>query len=496
MSRSWKWLAEFLIFLALCSEAKYPAQTTLSPNRYEKAMSQALGKIIAGGTNKASVDSAAAEMTPSRRLLLCYGLPGLVTAIPTIPVFTLLPGFYAQDLGLGLALTGWVLFLSRLLDVLSDPLVGWLADRNGGAGLRRLVRYGALLGAPALLLLLSPPAGAGALWLLLCSACLYLGWSLVQIPYLIWGARWSDSYHQRTRISAARETAVLIGIVLSGSLPALLGLLGFTDAASLSALAWLAIALGLPSFYLLLRYVPAPLARRPERADWRGIGQNRLFVRLLAAWFCNGLANGFPAVLFTFYCAHILQVEALTRNLLLALYFACAVLGMPLWLALSRRLSKPHAWGLAMGLTCPAFAAAFLAPGQVEAFALICVLTGLCLGADLVLPPAIQADVADWDRWRFRRQRTAGLFSLWNMAAKLALAAAAGIALPLLDGLGLGQQPPTALALSALALIYALLPCVLKLIALALVYGLPITPTRQRLIAERLRRRDLAYARS
>ena len=37
--------------------------------------------------------------------LLAYGLPGLVTAIPTIPVFTLLPTFYAEDLGLGLALT-------------------------------------------------------------------------------------------------------------------------------------------------------------------------------------------------------------------------------------------------------------------------------------------------------------------------------------------------------------------------------------------------------
>ena len=52
-----------------------------------------------------------------------------------------------------------------------------------------------------------------------------------------------------------------------------------------------------------------------------------------------------------------------------------------------------------------------------------------CLGADLALPPAIQADVADWDRLRHRRDRTAGLFSLWNMATKLALAAAAGTAL-------------------------------------------------------------------
>lgn len=446
----------------------------------------------------ASTPSASRADPPplSRRVLLFYGLPGLITAIPTIPVFTLIPGFYADDLGLGLAATGIILFLSRGLDVLSDPLVGRLADRLGGAGLRRLVLYGCLIGAPALLLLLSPPTWAGGLWLFLCSACLYLGWTLVQIPYLTWGAGLSLDYHQRTRITASREGAVLLGILLSGSMPALFGLVGLDEAHQLSSLAWLAIVLGLPCFYLLLTRVPAPAVYRRARSDWQGIQKNRLFLRLLGAWFVNGLANGIPAVLFTFYCAHVLMVDDQTRNLLLALYFGCAVVGIPLWLYLSRRLAKNRAWSLAMMLTCPAFVlAVFLGPGQAPLFALICVVTGLCLGADLILPPAIQADVADWDRLRYRRNRVAGLFSLWNMAAKLALAAAAGITLPLLDVLGLGRQIPEPMALTALAVIYALLPCVLKLVAVGMMFRLPITPGRQRMIARRLERRDLAFAR-
>jgi Na+/melibiose symporter-like transporter len=445
-----------------------------------------------------TVSADPAEPRPlARRILLFYGLPGLITAIPTIPVFTLIPGYYADDLGLGLALTGVALFLSRGLDVVSDPVVGWLADRNGGAGLRRLVLYGALIAAPALVLLLSPPAWAGALWLLLCSACLYLGWTLVQIPYLTWGARLSPDYNQRTSVTAVREGAVLLGILLSGSLPAALGLLGLGEAARLSTLGWTAVVLGVPCFYLLLTRVPAPSSRQTARSDWRGIQQNRLFVRLLAAWFINGLANGIPAVLFTFYCAHVLEVDDQTRNLLLALYFGCAVAGIPVWALLSQRLSKHLAWSLAMILTCPAFAvAAFLGPGQAEIFALICVVTGLCLGADLALPPAIQADVADWDRLRYRRNRTAGLFSLWNMAAKLALAAAAGATLPLLDALGLDQSTPAPTALFALAVIYALPPCVMKIFAVGMIFRLPITPPRQRMIAARLRRRDIAYART
>ena len=144
-----------------------------------------------------------------------------------------------------------------------------------------------------------------------------------------------------------------------------------------------------------------------------------------------------------------------------------------------------------MLLTCPAFAvAAFLSPGQTGIFAVVCVLTGLCLGADMALPPAIQADVADWDRLRYRRNRTAGLFSLWNMATKLALALAAGLLLPTLAALGIEEATPAASAVTALAMIYALLPCVFKFTAITLVSGLPITQSRQAAIATRLLRRD------
>jgi GPH family glycoside/pentoside/hexuronide:cation symporter len=243
------------------------------------------------------------------------------------------------------------------------------------------------------------------------------------------------------------------------------------------------VGLGLSAFYLLLRRVPAPLPMAHAGSGWRGITDNRLFLRPLGSWFINGLANGIPAVLFTLYCAHALAVDDQTRNLLLARYFGCAVAGIPLWLVLSRRLSRHRALALAMVVTFPAFAfAALLGPGDVGAFALICVVTGLCLGADLALPPAIQADVADWDRRRFRRNRTAGLFALWGMATKLALALAAGLALPALGALGLGGEAPPPLALT----------CALKLIAVTPMHGLPLTRARQAAVAARLSRRDLA----
>jgi Na+/melibiose symporter-like transporter len=58
----------------------------------------------------------------------------------------------------------------------------------------------------------------------------------------------------------------------------------------------------------------------------------------------------------------------------------------------------------------------------------------------------------------------------WNLATKLNLALAAGLALPLLawGGYAPGQRGPQALL--TLTLAYGLLPCLLKLLAMAALY--------------------------
>ncbi|MCA1971881.1 MAG: MFS transporter, partial [Caenispirillum sp.] len=64
------------------------------------------------------------------RRLLAYGGPGFALAMPTIPVFVFLPSFYAEDLGLGLAAVGTAMLAARAVDVVSDPLAGWLCDSH------------------------------------------------------------------------------------------------------------------------------------------------------------------------------------------------------------------------------------------------------------------------------------------------------------------------------------------------------------------------------
>ena len=144
-----------------------------------------------------------------------------------------------------------------------------------------------------------------------------------------------------------------------------------------------------------------------------------------------------------------------------------------------------------MALCCCAFVwAPFLGAGQVWAFGVICLLTGATLGADLALPPAMQADVVDLDRMRSGRDRSGLFFALWGMATKFSLAASVGIAFPLLAWLGFSPERENApSALFALAAIYAWVPVGFKLGAIALVWHHPLTERRQRAIRRRLERR-------
>jgi GPH family glycoside/pentoside/hexuronide:cation symporter len=129
-----------------------------------------------------------------------------------------------------------------------------------------------------------------------------------------------------------------------------------------------------------------------------------------------------------------------------------------------------------------------LGTGDVYTFGVICALTGLTLGSDLALPPAIQADCADWDRFRFRKERTGTLFAYWSMSTKLALGLAVGFAFPVLSWAGLDDQTQTASILSktALVVIYAVIPIVLKLMAIFLMRNFPIGPKQHQAIDRRL----------
>ena len=82
--------------------------------------------------------------------------------------------------------------------------------------------------------------------------------------------------------------------------------------------------------------------------------------------------------------------------------------------------------------------------------------------------------------WISTRQRTGLYFALWGLATKLALAAAVGIAFPLLAAAGFrAEAGPDGDGLFALAVLYAWVPIALKLAAVALMWRFPMDAAEQ-----------------
>ena len=427
----------------------------------------------AGPAPLAAAGTASAAVSPlPLGGVAAYGLFAMPLAMAALPLYVHLPKFYGDTLGVSLTLLGVLLLVLRLADGALDPLFGVWSDRAPSR--RALIGWSApvlALGMVALFAPLPRDEGPLLLWLGVSLALVYAAFSLATINHNAWGAELSSDPVQRTRITAVREGLALIGVVLASVAPALLA----PVSEPATGLARFALAFAVfTAVAALVTVTRAPVAPRPApmatstRAGLALPLADPVFRRLLLVFMANGIASAIPATLVLFFIADVLQAEA-RQGLFLAIYFVAGAAGMPLWIRLSARHGKVRAWAVGMVAAIVAFVWAWgLGPGDDVAFAVICALSGVALGADLALPPSLLADVIDRDG---RARPTGAYFGLWTLATKLNLALAAGVALPLLGALGYAPGGRDAPALSSLAFVYAAVPCLLKLGALGALYS-------------------------
>jgi glycoside/pentoside/hexuronide:cation symporter, GPH family len=423
-----------------------------------------------------------------RSTLVAYALPALPLAALTLPLYVLVPTFYSETLGLSLASVGAALLFVRIFDALNDPVIGIISDRWQPAFGRRRAVFALSLPVTALAawMLFWPPDNPGPAHLIIWGSLLSIGQTMALVPYSAWGAELEGGYDARSRIAGFREGFTLIGTLVAIALPFSIGIDFKEGIHGLAAMA-VFIALALPVFGIVaISSVPEPVNYTRQRIDFvhgiKALFSNRPFMRLIAAFFLNGLANGIPATLFLYFVSSVLGAEDM-RGPLLFLYFACGIAGVPLALYLAKRMGKHRAWCWAMLITCIAFGfAPLLGLGDVPYFAIISAVTGLALGFDLSLPAAVQADVIDIDTLESGEQRSGLYFAAWSLSTKLSLALGVGIVFPILGLAGFNPAAAassSASALFTLAALYAWAPVLLKLIAIALMWNFPIDRAAQ-----------------
>jgi glycoside/pentoside/hexuronide:cation symporter, GPH family len=408
------------------------------------------------------------------RILIAYALPAMALAMLTGPVFALLPDYFTADIGLPLAATGTALLLSRLWDALCDPVIGIVADRLPSRyGLRKTLMA---LGLPIMLLgawiIFVHGHALTPLTLGVSSMILFTGWTCCKLGHDAWGAELSDDAAVRLKITGLREALALlgglvaIGIIGWGKLPNGPGM-----RTALTLLFTLITFFALVGFAAAFRFAPdQPRQRSPS--DWRknlsSVMKNQSLRQLAGISLINGLANALPATLFLPFVVHVIGRPDLQGPLIL-LYFISAIAGVPLWVWAGKRVGKRRAWAISMALSAAVFVpAAFFHQNMAIWFACVCVGTGICLGGDLLLPPAIQAEIVDADRQTAGHSRAGLLFAVLGFIAKLASALAPFIGFTVLAAVAFNNRAGVTNsdgAIATLAMLYALAPAGLKLLA-------------------------------
>lgn len=395
-------------------------------------------------------------------------LYALMLAAAGIPLYIHLPRFAAVNLGIGLGAIGTILLLIRLIDLVQDPLIGWAIDRwpKAQSLFAMLAAAGLAIGFP---LLFTPRSGPNVVVeLVLILVLLFSAYSLGMI--LLYGrsatlAKRPEPTELMT-LAAFREGGMLVGVVIAAIAPALF--VGFGAANE----GYPAFGLFLGAIAVLTAIVTRPIWRRHpivgesiSLSELAGAGAMRLLILALI----NSMPVAITSTLFLFFVEDRLQLSGKAGPLLI-LFFLCAGLSVPFWAKLSNRIGGKNTLLIAMPLSIAGFVGAgFLAEGNIVGFAAICIASGAALGADMVVLPAMFSIALT----------KAGLkasvaFGIWSFAGKLGLALAAFIVLPLLEKNGFTPgQTNTTEALATLNIAYAVIPCLLKLIALGYVLTLP-----------------------
>ncbi|MEL6597340.1 MAG: MFS transporter [Pseudomonadota bacterium] len=398
--------------------------------------------------------------------LPAYSLFAMILSGAGLPIYIYAPKFYADNFGVSLTALGAVLFGLRLFDVVQDPVLGWLSERLGEA--RRLaVWIGATVLAVSMIGLFAivPPI-APLLWFALTITGLFSAFSFLSINFYAQGVGKAESVRgSHMRLAAWRETGALLGVCIAAVAPTLLA--DYVDqpfaifAYSFAVITVLAAIAMLPEWRGSVTNEPSPI---------REILADKLARRLLILALVNAAPLAVSSTLFLFYVESRLNAPGM-EGPLLVLFFLAAAASSPFWSWLAGKIGPRYALLSAMMLAIASFAFVLtLGEGDITAFAIICVLSGATIGADLTLLPALFAK-----RMASVSPNGGQGFGLWSLVSKFTLAFAAAALLPILEANGFSAGDANSdTALATLTYLYALVPCALKLIAVALLAATPL----------------------
>jgi GPH family glycoside/pentoside/hexuronide:cation symporter len=465
-----------------------------------------------------NTETAAADLIPIAQKLI-YGLGAFVNNLLGAAIGGML---IVLNLGLGInpVLVGLIGALPRLIDAITDPLMGYISDHTKSKWGRRrpYIFCGAIAAGIVFALLWQLPLNKSEdfyFWYFLVGSILfYLAYTVFATPWVALGYELTPDYHERTRIMAVQNFMGQIAwLVAPWFLWFMQNDMLFDD--MIEGAGWLAIIIG--AFTIIVGILPAiflkernkqqastawenqanatnaeSVAEEQKSASIGGFFKGFLttikfkpFLYLCAATFLvfNGfmLVSSFQTYVIIYYVFagdQALGAEyAGWAGTVSAISTFCVIF---LVSKLSTKIGKRSAFFFATGVSIIGYALKWICytPENPMLLLIPSVFIAFGLGGLFTLMGSMVADVCDLDELATKQRREGMFGSIYWWVVKLGMAAALAAGGFLLNGTGFdvalgGQQSADTIFL--MRLFDVIIPIITSLIAIWMIAAYPIT---------------------
>ena len=444
----------------------------------------------------------------SNKVRAAYGIGDYAICLYWSGVGLYLLYFYTDVVGITPLLAGWIYALGIAWDAITDPFMGYLAERTRSkmGSYRPYIFYGAIPLALSFVLLFWVPPFEGLLlfvFLLTVNLLHRTCFTIVSVPYSSLTARITDDSDERTKLTTARMIGASFGTLSVSALgfPIVLWFGGGDEAIGFIFFGMICGLTAILVLSITVRFVkerefnfsPTQIPSFSQVA--KSVSQNYPF------WIVFGsiLILGSTSIMFNnnliYFVKYSLDLHEY-QGLILGVSSGAALLAIPFWAYAALKIGKRNSWMAAMALLLVGFLVFYFYPiTSLNELLFVLGFIGIGNGATGVLFWSMLPDTIEYGEWKTGVRTESSLYGFMTFAQKGAIAFAA-----ILLGMALTQigfepnQIQSEETLSGLKFIMTWIPLTGIFISFILVSFYPIDKSfHQKLIHEiNLRKLDNA----
>ncbi len=337
--------------------------------------------------------------------------------------------YLTEQLGLSGTLAGTSMLIGKIWDAVTDPIVSSISDRTKSKfGRRRpFIFWGALLLAVSMVLMFSMPRLGTDTKTFIAATMLFCllgtGYTLVNIPYCSLQPELTDDYHEKTKLTSFRMGFAILGTLLAVTARPIAEAIGIDDGG------WTIMAIIMGSVILLSSWVTVFTVKedmhielkkqKSIKASYKEIILNREFLYALIPWtlFVTGVTVIQGS--FLYYFKYIFKQQSMFEIALFGLIII-SLICLPLWVNISKKISKAHSYILGMGFFSLGLLISYLLSPKFGAlFAVIVIsISGIGFSTHYIMPHSIIPDIIELDAVRTGIRREGVFYGIWNFLMK------------------------------------------------------------------------------